>query len=95
MPIHELSVAQAALIAGAVAHHQKMLIAWGNVRMTGQYGLRDVSLSTPCIVGSGGIESAIELRLNAEEQKALENSAAILKQAYAQLLTNQRSLRSS
>jgi L-lactate dehydrogenase len=59
--------------------------------MTGQYGLRDVSLSTPCIVGSGGVESAIELRLNTEEQKALENSAAILKQAYAQLLTSQRS----
>jgi L-lactate dehydrogenase len=55
--------------------------------MTGQYGLHDVSLSTPCIVGCGGVESVIELHLNAAEQKALEASAAILRRAYAQLQT--------
>jgi L-lactate dehydrogenase len=55
--------------------------------MTGQYGLHDVSLSTPCIVGCGGVESVLELHLNAAEQKALEASAAILKRAYAQLQT--------
>jgi L-lactate dehydrogenase len=54
--------------------------------MTGHYGLQGVSLSTPCIVGSQGVESAVELHLNAEEQKALEQSAAVLKDAYAQLL---------
>jgi L-lactate dehydrogenase len=53
--------------------------------MTGQYGLRDVSLSTPCIVGNCGVESVVELRLNAAEQKALEASAAVLQNAYAQL----------
>lgn len=56
--------------------------------MTGQYGLDDVSLSTPCIVGCGGVESVIELHLNSGEQKALETSAAILKYAYAQLHTD-------
>ena len=53
--------------------------------MTGQYGLRDVALSTPCIVGCGGVESVIELHLSAGEQKALEASAAILKNAYTAL----------
>jgi L-lactate dehydrogenase len=53
--------------------------------MTGQYGLRDVALSTPCIIGRGGIESVIELHLNPAEQKALEDSAAILQRAYASL----------
>jgi L-lactate dehydrogenase len=53
--------------------------------MTGQYGLHDVSLSTPCIVGNCGVESALELHLNAAEQKALEASAAVLKHAYATL----------
>lgn len=53
--------------------------------MTGQYGLHDVFLSTPCIVGCGGVESVIELHLNATEQKALETSAAILQRAYSQL----------
>jgi L-lactate dehydrogenase len=53
--------------------------------MTGQYGLHDVALSTPCIVGCGGVESVIELHLNKIEQKALEASAAVLQQAYAKL----------
>jgi L-lactate dehydrogenase len=53
--------------------------------MTGQYGLNEVSLSTPCIVGSCGVESILELRLNAAEQNALEASAAVLKHAYSQL----------
>lgn len=55
--------------------------------MTGQYGLHDVSLSTPCIVGNCGVESVLELHLNAAEQKALEYSAGILKHAYSQLPT--------
>src|SRR5271170_6144381 len=37
--------------------------------MTGAYCLRNVALSTPCIVGCGGVESVIELHLNAVEQK--------------------------
>src|SRR5258705_9462152 len=53
--------------------------------MDGQYGLHDVALSTPCIVGSCGVELALELRLNEAEQKALEASASILQHAYANL----------
>jgi L-lactate dehydrogenase len=53
--------------------------------MNGQYGLHDVSLSTPCIVGNCGVELALELRLNEAEQQALETSAAVLQRAYAQL----------
>jgi L-lactate dehydrogenase len=55
--------------------------------MTGQYGLRDVALSTPCIVGCGRVESVIELHLNDAEQKALEASAAVLQHAYLTLQT--------
>jgi L-lactate dehydrogenase len=53
--------------------------------MTGQYGLHNVSLSTPCIVGNCGVESVLELHLNDAEQKALEASAAVLKHAYTTL----------
>jgi L-lactate dehydrogenase len=53
--------------------------------MTGQYGLHNISLSTPCIVGCDGVESVIELHLNAAEQKALEASAAVLQRAYSTL----------
>jgi L-lactate dehydrogenase len=53
--------------------------------MTGQYGLHDVALSTPCIVGCSGVESVIELHLNGAEQLALEASAAVLQRTYANL----------
>jgi L-lactate dehydrogenase len=53
--------------------------------MNGQYGLQDVSLSTPCIGGNWGIDLALELRLNEAEQKVPEASAAVLQSAYAQL----------
>ena len=52
---------------------------------TGQYGLHDVSFGTPCVIGNRGVESVLELHLDAEEQKALEHSAGVLKHAFAQL----------
>lgn len=53
--------------------------------MTGEYGLRDVCLSTPCIIGKTGVETVLQLRLDAAEQQALEHSAATLQRAYAGL----------
>jgi len=55
--------------------------------MTGQYGLRDVCLSTPCVIGKSGVERVIELRLDETEQKALEHSADTLRRAYSGLNT--------
>jgi L-lactate dehydrogenase len=71
-------------ICEAILHDERSVLIVSTL-MTGQYGLRDVALSTPCIVGCGGVESVIELHLNNEEQKALEASAAVLKHAYAAL----------
>jgi len=51
----------------------------------GQYGLQDVSFSTPCIVGKNGIETVLELVINAPEQRALIESATLLKEAFASL----------
>jgi len=53
--------------------------------MTGQYGLRDICLSTPCVIGKTGVERAIALQLDDAEQKALERSADILRRAFAGL----------
>ncbi|MCU1249528.1 MAG: L-lactate dehydrogenase [Edaphobacter sp.] len=53
--------------------------------MNGQYGLHEVALSTPCLVGNCGVELALELRLDKTEQQALEYSAGVLKHAYSQL----------
>ena len=53
--------------------------------MTGEYGLRDVCLSTPCVIGKSGVERVLVLPLDPSEQKALEHSADTLRRAYAGL----------
>ncbi|MDR0993716.1 MAG: L-lactate dehydrogenase [Verrucomicrobiota bacterium] len=53
--------------------------------LTGQYGLSDVTLGVPCVVGANGIEQIPEVKLAKEELEALQHSAAILKDSVAQL----------
>ncbi len=59
-----------------------------STRLEGEYGLNDVCLSVPCIVGSGGIEEIIVAKLAKNEQKALKNSAAVLRKSLAELRAN-------
>ena len=51
--------------------------------LNGQYGLHDVCLSTPCVIGKSGVERVLELRLDKAEQEALEHSAKTLRDVYA------------
>jgi L-lactate dehydrogenase len=43
------------------------------------YGHSDVCLSMPCVIGQAGIEKAIDIPLNEEEQKLLAKSVSTLK----------------
>ena len=47
-----------------------------SVCVQGAYGLRDLALSLPCIVGQNGIEGVLEIPLSADEQGLLMRSAA-------------------
>ena len=53
--------------------------------LKGEYGLEDVALSIPSIVGKDGLEKILEIPLGREERAALEHSAAQLKQAAVKL----------
>ncbi len=44
----------------------------------GHYGAYDMALSLPCIVGNRGVEQTIQIDLNEDEQKRLENSIQVL-----------------
>lgn len=46
-----------------------------SVKLTGQYGLSDIALSLPCILGRSGVETVIDLPLTLDEQASLEASA--------------------
>ncbi|HEY8486234.1 MAG TPA: L-lactate dehydrogenase [Limnochordales bacterium] len=47
----------------------------------GHYGLSDVYLGLPCVVGREGVRRVVELPLAPEELQALKRSAAVLQQA--------------
>jgi L-lactate dehydrogenase len=46
--------------------------------MQGQYGLEDVCLSLPSVVGREGVVQVLELPLNEEEMAGLQQSAQVL-----------------
>jgi len=44
--------------------------------LTGQYGVRDLYVGVPCVIGAGGVERIVEIELNATEQAAFDKSCA-------------------
>lgn len=43
--------------------------------LEGEYGLNDISIGVPCIIGKNGIEKIVEIELSAEEKAKLATSA--------------------
>ena len=55
------------------------------VLLAGEYGLRDLCLSVPTIVGKNGAQKVLEIPLSEEEAAALHASAAQLGQVISGL----------
>ncbi len=71
--------AAAAQMAESIVRNQRRLFpvcAW----LTGEYGLKDIYLGVPTILGTNGIEKIIELKLNDAEMKLLHDSAKSVKE---------------
>ena len=56
-----------------------------SVVLGGQYGLRDLALSIPSIVGRRGVEQILEIPLDAAEGEALNSSAEQLREVIQEL----------
>ena len=46
----------------------------------GEYGINGLFVGVPVVLGRGGIEKIVELKLNQAERAALEQSAAAVKE---------------
>ena len=44
--------------------------------LTGQYGVKDLYVGVPCVIGAGGVERIVEIALNDTEQAAFDKSCA-------------------
>lgn len=56
-----------------------------STQLEGEFGLTDVCLSVPCVVGRNGVGRIVESGLNDEERAALRASADVLKRALEQI----------
>ena len=48
--------------------------------LTGQYGMNELYVGVPVVIGAGGIEKIVEIQLNAQEQAAFEKSCAAVRE---------------
>lgn len=71
-------------IVEAILHDQHSVLSVSTL-MTGDYGLRDVYLSLPAVVGRRGVERVLDLPLNQEEVVGLHRSAGVLREIIAQV----------
>jgi malate dehydrogenase len=67
--------AAAVQMAEAILKDQKRLVPV-SAYLTGEYGLNDLYFGVPVILGAGGIEKIIPLKLTKEEEAMLQKSAA-------------------
>ena len=65
-------------ICEAIVRNEKSILPVSSL-LTGEYGLNDVVLSIPAVVGETGVQKVIPIELNDEELAKLKDSANILK----------------
>ncbi len=66
--------AGAVQMAEAIVHDQRRILpcaAW----LQGEYGMKDLFLGVPCLLGRKGLERVIEVQLTSDEKAALQKSA--------------------
>ncbi len=67
-----------ASICEAIFNDSKKVMVVG-APLDGQYGVKDIYIGTPCIIGAGGIEQIVELELNSKEKIKFQQSVSVLK----------------
>lgn len=82
---HHAPGAGLAIMAEAVKKDQKKSF-YASVYVNGEYGIKDVYIGVPVILGRKGVEKIIELPLTDEELKELKDSAAAIRKGVDELL---------
>ena len=72
-------------VVHAVALDSKRILPVSSV-IQGAYGIRDVALSVPTIVGRSGVAAQLQLELSPRETSALQSSARVLRETIDQVI---------
>jgi malate dehydrogenase len=69
-------------MADAYLNDRKQLLPCASY-LDGQYGVKDLYVGVPVIIGAGGVEQIVEIKLAPEQQKQFEKSVAAVKELCA------------
>lgn len=71
-------------IARAILRDERAVLPV-SVSLNGEYGISDVALSVPCVIGRGGVRRILDARLSEDEQRALVASGERLRAARGEI----------
>jgi malate dehydrogenase len=66
--------ASVAYLVDSILNDQKRMRPC-SVRLEGEYGLEDICIGVPCIIGSSGVEAIVDVKLDEREKQQLNESA--------------------
>lgn len=70
--------AAAVAMAESILKDKKRVLPCASL-LNGEYGYKDLFIGVPCVLGKGGVEKVIELKLDEHEKALLDNSANAVK----------------
>ncbi|MEN6338294.1 MAG: L-lactate dehydrogenase [Phycisphaerales bacterium] len=77
-------------ISGAILRNENSVLTVSTL-LQGEYGIHDICLSVPCIVGENGVVRIVDAQLASEEQEALNRSAEAIAKTLATAKQEQQS----
>lgn len=66
--------ASVSYLVDSILNNYKRMIPC-SVLLEGEYGLKDICIGVPCIIGSKGVESIVDIKLNEKEKQQMIESA--------------------
>lgn len=73
-----------AVMADAILKDRKRVIGVSTY-LDGEYGLSNVAIGVPVVLGRNGVERILELELTGETRKRFENSASVVGEAFREM----------
>ena len=77
--------AAAAIMAESIINDRKRMLPC-SAYLSGQYGMEDIFIGVPVVLGSEGVERIIELKLEDSELSSLQSSGAFYKEQLSNIL---------
>ena len=75
----------AAIMAESVINDRKRVLPC-SAYLSGQYGMEDIYIGVPVVLGRGGVDRILELDLEEHELESLQGSGAFYKEQLSEIL---------